>query len=276
MSTSCCRSFLSFLLKFLNFLQTFMGVSIILYSIWMLNQWNHHIPIPSAPSPDSPAPGLPNLEAMVVSHRIAPLNFAVDMGSGFDSGLELHLPAPWFIYIFMGVGIVLCCITCIGHIAAEAINGCCLCFYTLLITILMLLEGAFVAYIAIDHHWEKDLPADPTGEFESLRSFIEENADICTWVGIVVVVIQALSLLLAMILRAMVSSYRADYDSDEDCAVVRGRAWEPLLHAQLGQSSGSIKGDGKTAHSDIWSSRMREKYGLNSSDAKYNLLNQKP
>lgn len=27
----------------------------------------------------------------------------------------------------MGLGIVLCCITCVGHIAAEAINGFCLC-----------------------------------------------------------------------------------------------------------------------------------------------------
>ena len=33
-----------------------------------------------------------------------------------------------FIYSFMGVGILLCSITFIGCIAAEAINGCCLCF----------------------------------------------------------------------------------------------------------------------------------------------------
>lgn len=33
-----------------------------------------------------------------------------------------------FIYAFMGIGILVCCITCIGHIGAEAINGCCLCF----------------------------------------------------------------------------------------------------------------------------------------------------
>jgi hypothetical protein len=36
----------------------------------------------------------------------------------------------------------------------------------------------------------QDLPLDPTGELESLRSFIEENIDICKWVGIAVVVIQ--------------------------------------------------------------------------------------
>jgi len=31
-------------------------------------------------------------------------------------------------YYFMGVGIIPCCVTFIGCIAAESINGCCLCF----------------------------------------------------------------------------------------------------------------------------------------------------
>lgn len=36
----------------------------------------------------------------------------------------------------------------------------------------------------------QDLPFDPTGELESLRSFIEDNIDICKWVGIAVIGIQ--------------------------------------------------------------------------------------
>ncbi|KAJ1390334.1 putative tetraspanin-18-like [Sesbania bispinosa] len=90
----------------------------------------------------------------------------------------------------MGVGILVCCITFFGCIAAEMINGCCLCFYTLLVTVLLLLEAALVGFIAIDHHWQEDLPIDPTGQLESLRSFIEDNLDICQWVGIAVLVIQ--------------------------------------------------------------------------------------
>lgn len=40
-----------------------------------------------------------------------------------------HFPFPGrFIYSFMGVGILLCCITFLGCIAAEAFNVCCLCF----------------------------------------------------------------------------------------------------------------------------------------------------
>ncbi|KAK9282004.1 hypothetical protein L1049_004915 [Liquidambar formosana] len=272
-----CHTSLAFTLKFLNFLQTFVGVSIIVYSLWMLNQWNHRIPIspPPAPSPDSPHTLFLSSDNVRVSDQIIPLNFAADMVSGFDADIGLHfvkLPAPWFIYSFMAVGVLVCCITCIGHIAAEAVNGCCLCFYTLLTTVLILLEAAFVAFIALDRNWEKDLPFDPTGELDSLRSFIGENVDICKWVGITMLIIQALSLLLALILRAMVSTRRGDYDCEDGCTVEDRR--EPLLNPQSIQTSGSTKGDARSSYSDIWSSRIREKYGLNSGDAKYNVPNQ--
>ncbi|EEF41308.1 conserved hypothetical protein [Ricinus communis] len=217
----------------------------------MLNQWNHRVPLPPspilAPSPDSYSQ----------SHSLTVLNVVADVAFRFDDGLGLDLnsfklPAPWFIYSFMGVGIILCCITLIGCIAAEAINGCCLCFYSILKTVLILLEASLVAFIAIDRRWEKDLPFDPTGELQSLRSFVEENVDICEWIGITVIVIQALSLLLAIILRALISTGRSDSEFEDDYESGRRRTWEPLLN-QSGQTSGS------GVHSDIWSSRMREK-----------------
>lgn len=63
--------------------------------------------------------------------------------------------------------------------------------------------------------------------------------------------VQALALLLAIILRALVSTHRTDSEF-EDYENVGGRNWDPLLN-QSGQTSGS------GIHSDIWSSRMREK-----------------
>ncbi|KAK9944913.1 hypothetical protein M0R45_010455 [Rubus argutus] len=278
MRPTCCQVSLAFVLKFLNFLQAFVGVSIIIYSAWMLDRWNHHIPVfppPSAPSPDASLSL--SSDAGAVSDQITPLNFAVQLASGFDDGMgfqlnALKLPSPWFIYSFMGVGVLLCFITFIGCIAAEAINGCCLCFYTLLKMVFFLLEAALVAFIAVDRSWEKDLPFDPTGEVESLRSFIEDNVDICKWVGIAVIGIQALSLLLAMILRGMVSTRKADYDVEDEYDA-RGRTREPLLNQQSSQASGSTKGDARGTHSDIWSSRIRDKYGLSSGD-KNNSVNQ--
>lgn len=274
MRPNCFHVSLAFVLKVLNFLQAFVGVSIIVYSAWMLNQWNHHIPVtppapplpPSAPSPAASLSLFLNTQQAWVSNPITTVAIAADMVSGFD-GVEVdldafQLPAPWFIYSFMGVGVLLCCITFIGCLAAEVIHGCCLCFYAVLITVLILIEAALVAFIAIDQSWQMDLPFDPTGELESLRSFISDNIEICKWVGIAVVVIQALSVLLSIILRAMVSTRRTDieYEGDYDG---RGRTWEPLLNPQSSQPSGSTKTDGRGTHSDIWSIRIREKYGLN-------------
>ncbi|CAK9163484.1 unnamed protein product [Ilex paraguariensis] len=129
--------------------------------------------------------------------------------------------------------------------------------HALLTTALILLEVALVAFVALDHHWEKDLPFDPTGELYRIRAFIENNVEVCKWVGISLVVIQVLSLLLAMILRAMVSIRREDSDI-EGGYDVSDRT--PLLNPQLSQTYGSIKGI--RTHSDSWSSRMREKVSL--------------
>ncbi|XP_073144321.1 tetraspanin-18-like [Henckelia pumila] len=248
MRTPCCHTFLALILKFLNFLQTFIGVSMIIYSAYMLNQWHSHhedVSFPNFPPP--------------------PTVVSFNHNAGLDSQ---SLPATWFIYGFMGVGILMCCITCIGHFAAEAINGCCLCFYALLSTVFILLEVSLVAFISLNHQWQKELPFDPTGEFESLCAFIKSNVDVSKCVGIAIVTIQVLSILFAIILRSSVSSQRDDDDIEEDYDF-RGRTREPLLHSHSGKASASPRGD-----SDIWSSRMREKYGLNGGDAKPSLLNQ--
>ncbi|XP_019423906.1 PREDICTED: tetraspanin-18-like [Lupinus angustifolius] len=246
MRPNCCNKSLTFLLKFLNFVQSFIGVSILLYSLWMLNQWNHQIP--NTPSPNS----------ITFSFHYHPHVFGFDVNS-------INLPAPWFIYAFMGIGIMVCCVTFLGYIAAEMINGCCLCFYTLLVTVLLLVEASLVGFIAVDHRWEEDLPIDPTGQLDSLRYFIEENIDICKWVGILVLVIQALSLILALILRATVFTWRSDSDYEDEYDV-EGRIWEPLLNPQSGEPDGSSKVDSRAIYSDIWSSRIREKYGLKNGD----------
>ncbi|CAI9297382.1 unnamed protein product [Lactuca saligna] len=276
MRRTCCHTCLAFILKFLNLFQLFVGISIILYSAYMLNQWNNHLPIPplppSAPSPDSSDTVSTIFNITRVSEQVIHHNSVSGVISGTSGRIKVDdssSPSPWFIYAFMGLGVTLCCISCTGHIAAEAINGCCLCFYSLLKTIFILLEVAFILFIALDHHWERDLPSDETGEIDRIREFIEANIDFCKWVGITIVVIQAVCLLLAVVLRSMVNSQmKYDEDDIERDSDVRGKAWEPLLNPKSTQTSVSVSGDGKAFHSDIWSSRMREKYGLSTSNGK--------
>uniref|UniRef100_A0A7N0U8Z5 Tetraspanin-18 n=1 Tax=Kalanchoe fedtschenkoi TaxID=63787 RepID=A0A7N0U8Z5_KALFE len=271
-----CRSFLAFVLKFLIFLQTSIGVCMIMYSLFMLDQRDRHaVPdIPALPpAAASPAPSSPMLLNLGNYRAI----LGVEMVSGMDDEIGLifsKLPAPWFIYAFMGMGILTLCISCIGHIAAEAINGCCLSLYSLLITIFLLLEAVCVSFIALNHHWKEDLPYDPTGELHDLLSFIETNQDIFKWVGFVELIIQAMSLLLAFALSAMVSTQsEEDYDCEEG-NYYDGRGRSSLVSPQSSQLHGSALTNSRNYFSEIWSSRMRGKYGLNSSGTEYVSLNQ--
>lgn len=56
----------------------------------------------------------------------------------------------------------------------------------------------------------------------------------------------------------MVSTRRPDYDGEDDYDE-RARIREPLLNPQSSQASASTKGDGRGNHSDIWSTRIRDK-----------------
>ncbi|KAI4341619.1 hypothetical protein MLD38_026319 [Melastoma candidum] len=218
-----CHVSLAFNLKLLNYLQSFVGISIVLYSSWMLVYWNDHHPFPPYPAP-APAPSSSSAAPSDTSFRSRVLGFGYEDGLGsVVSSFELPaslvwLPAPWclLIYSFMGVGIMLCSISFIGCIAAEALHGCCLCFYVVLVSLLLTAEASLVAFIALDRHWEQDLPSDPTGELDSLLSFIHSNADICKWIGIAVLAVQGLSLMVP--------------------------------------TQNSVKGDGRSGHSDLWSS----------------------
>ncbi|ESW04695.1 hypothetical protein PHAVU_011G117300 [Phaseolus vulgaris] len=102
-------------------------------------------------------------------------------------------PPPWFIYTFLGLGAAFCVVTCLGHVAAETANGCSL-------------------YL----DWEKDFPMDPSGSFDQFKNFIRSNYEMCKWVGLFLVSVQGLSLLLAMILKAL--GPHQYYDSDDEYA----------------------------------------------------------
>ncbi|KAH7533309.1 hypothetical protein FEM48_Zijuj04G0117100 [Ziziphus jujuba var. spinosa] len=135
------RSFVQSILKLVNSVMAMVGLAMILYAVWMISVWQRHT---------------------------GELPFG---GSDY--------PAPWFIYTFLGLGITLCVITCLGHIAAETANGCCLFLYMFIVFLLLMLEAAVTVDVFLNHDWE-----------------------------------EGLSLLLAMILKAL-GPHRYD-DSDDD------------------------------------------------------------
>ncbi|KAF0910135.1 hypothetical protein E2562_001354 [Oryza meyeriana var. granulata] len=206
---------LAFLFKFLAFLQAFAAVSALLYAAWILSRWARH-------------------------HH-----------------LHLHhlLPDLWFVCALMAAGLFYCLLLLAGCVAAEINSACFLCFHTILAVLMMLLEAALAADLFFNKNWIQDLPYDRTGELSNLLSFIQSNLHLCKWAAIAIVATQAFSLLLATILRTMVSTPSADYDSDEDFVVIR----RPLLVAQGAPAYLPTTVDTRGFHPDLWSSRMRHK-----------------
>ncbi|KAK6919045.1 Tetraspanin/Peripherin, partial [Dillenia turbinata] len=215
---SIVRSFIQSVLKFVNSLIGMVGMAMILYALWMLRVWERHID----------------------DHPFVPASDA---------------PVPWFIYTFLGIGVTLCAITCSGHMAAETANGCCLYFYMLFVIVLLMLEAAMTVDVFLNHNWEEDFPVDPTGNFKEFKKFIKSNFEICKWIGLSIVSIQGLSLLLAMVLKAL-GPHRY-YDSDDNYDSSR----LPLLRNPVHPPPHVVADTMYLKSGNAWSPRINDKVG---------------
>ena len=99
MRHNCCHLSFASTLKILNFVQAFFGVSIIIYSIWMLDQYHRHVPV----DPPTSSSGLGIARVSEPLNNPAGLMASVALGSsgggGGDHGFNLRsldLPAPWY------------------------------------------------------------------------------------------------------------------------------------------------------------------------------------
>ncbi|XP_047069965.1 tetraspanin-19-like [Lolium rigidum] len=168
--------------------------------------------------------------------------------------LHRHLPVPWFIYTLLGLGVVMCSLTCSGHIAAETANGACLSCHMIFVFLLVILEGATTADVFLNSNWEEDFPEDPSGNFAEFKEFVRSNFQICEWVGLSVVGAQALSIILAMVLKALGPEREIDYDSDDDAVPAR----LPLLRNQAQHGSSYVETN-LPRRSDSWTLRILDK-----------------
>lgn len=190
---ACLRACLQSTLKILNSVIGLFGVAMILYSLWMIRACYRKIG---------------------------------EFSQGFsDSGSS----PSWFIYIFLGLGIFLCVLTCFGHIAAETVSSRSLSCYAAVVFILLIVEAAIIADILLNRNWEEDFPHDPTGRFKQFTDFIQMNSGLCKVIVLMVLAVQALSIFLAMNLRSLGPDHSLYDESDDDSVP----ATLPLLRNHL-------------------------------------------
>ncbi|KAL6008316.1 hypothetical protein ACLOJK_033822 [Asimina triloba] len=143
--------------------------------------------------------------------------------------------------------------------------------YSVLVVLLILAELGFAAFIFFDHSWKEVIPVDKTGDFEMIYGFLEKNWKIAKWIALGVIVLEALTFLLALIVRA--ANRPADYDSDDEYIAPRSNVRQPLINRSGPPATGvPVAGtlDQRPSRNDAWSTRMREKYGLDTSEFTYN------
>ncbi|KAK6947461.1 Tetraspanin/Peripherin [Dillenia turbinata] len=256
-----CKGCLGCLLKLLNFLMTLAGLALVGYGIYLFVIYEQ--------SSDS---SLLRLSPVSGNEDLIKLGRPMLMAvSSVSSSIFDDLPAAWFIYLFIGVGVVLFVISCFGCIGAVTRNGCCLGCYSVLVILLILVELACAAFIYFDSSWESDLPTDSTGDFDMIYDFLKEHWDIFRWVALGIVVVEALLFLLALLVRA--ANRPADYDSDDEFINPRQGVRQPLINRPPAPATGvPVAGalDQRPSRNDAWSARMREKYGLDTSEFTYN------
>ncbi|XP_017645013.1 tetraspanin-19-like isoform X2 [Gossypium arboreum] len=112
--TRCSRCCLHYSMKIVNLIMNFLGIAIIVYSLWLQKKWNIGV-------------------AQLVS---------------FPS-----IPNPWFIYTCFGVGIAVCLSSLFSFIVCNCISTSILCIYIFSVCSLLLLEIAVIVTIFFKNDW---------------------------------------------------------------------------------------------------------------------------
>ncbi|XP_068635716.1 tobamovirus multiplication protein 2A-like [Aristolochia californica] len=253
-----CRGCLECLLKLFNFILMITGLAMVGYGIYLVVEWkrvsSHSVTF--SPSDQSELVSLGRSAMLVV-----PLS----------TNILDKLPRAWFIYLFIAVGVILFVVSCFGCIGAATRNGCCLSCYSVLVILLILVELGCAAFIFFDHSWKEVIPRDKTGNFDMIYDFLEKNWNIARWVALGAVVLQVLAFILALVVRA--ANRPPEYDSDDEYIVQRSAIRQPLVNRQGVAATGTpVTGtlENRPSRNDAWSTRMREKYGLDTTEFTYN------
>ncbi|GAB4834683.1 Tobamovirus multiplication protein 2A [Ancistrocladus abbreviatus] len=254
-----CRGFLECILKLLNILMMLAGLAMVGYGIYLFVEYKQS------------SSDLSPISAPLRGDELLQLGRPFLMSVPLSSSIWDDLPKAWFIYLFIGIGAVLFVISCFGCIGATRRSGCCLCCYAVFVVLLILVQLGCAAFIYFDKSWQEEIPADKTGDFDMIYAFLKEHWDIVKWVGLGIVVLEALLFLLALVVRA--ANRPAEYDSDDEFINQRQSVRQPLINRQQPPATGvPVAGtlDQRPSRNDAWSARMREKYGLDTSEFTYN------
>ncbi|KAJ4799882.1 Tobamovirus multiplication protein 2A [Rhynchospora pubera] len=247
-----CSEFLEGLLKMLNFALGTLGLIMLGYGVYLFVESNQI-------SGDEDIPQLFQLSRVVL----------VDFG--LPNSFVNKLPKTWFIYVLTGIGGSLFITSLFGYIGAITKSRLCLSLYIFLVLLLVVFQLIGTAFILLDRHLTDVIRADKTGYLHEMYEFLKHNWKAMKWVALGVVILEALAFLVAFVVRAL-NAPPDESDSDMEFESPAGSNRQLLVHSQGGESYTDQENNSgqEPIRTDTWSQRMREKYGLNTSDFTYN------
>jgi len=140
-----CRGFFEGVLKLLNLVVMAVGLAMAGYGAYLLVLWLQVLP----PSPSAPPSVAPSGDLVRLGR---PMLLLINVS--LSDGTTEKLSGAWFIFAFIGVGVILFVTSIFGCAGASTKSGCCLSTYSFLIILFILVELAAGCFIFFDHSWK--------------------------------------------------------------------------------------------------------------------------
>eukprot|EP00898_Chlorokybus_atmophyticus_P009251 jgi/Chlat1/956/Chrsp108S01430 len=290
------RGCLQFMLKLTNMALAMVGLAMIVYSLWMLRATQ----LKEAGGDGSGSATNNTLQNSTFDSSLLSWNWTLQPASAHFAPEPAPAPVPlpepspapgpsaepqsipWFIYGFLAAGCLTFCVSTLGLIGAET-------------GIMLAAQIGLAVAFYVDDSWTKKLPPDSSGQAAKTYKFITENLQIVRIVAVVLLALQVLSVCFALALRSTRPTGLEALEDEEDVETPRrtpllqnnrpkaasGSSAErlptersPLMSSKSSPLASPAKtlparGTQGRASKDEWTMRMREKYGLDTSQFTY-------
>ncbi|KAK9142623.1 hypothetical protein Syun_012023 [Stephania yunnanensis] len=138
----CIKCFLRSSIRAINLVVILFGLAMIIYSLWLLKRWF----------------------------------------TGFkDISSTSTFPTPWFIYVCLGVGIVVCLSMLSGHVVANKISFRTLFSYIVAVCFILLIQAGLIVWIFINMNWEAKIAEYISMDDEDFKNFLDFQISLCRY-----------------------------------------------------------------------------------------------
>eukprot|EP00899_Mesostigma_viride_P007743 jgi/Mesvir1/16970/Mv15817-RA.1 len=274
--TSCCQGCVQFSFKLANILLGLVGISLIAYSLWMLEIFHEQHDDKLSEEGESDVNGDDDdYYSLSGQHGV--------YASEWPSAVAVpwnDIAVPWPVMLTAGTGTFILLTSLVGLACARGGGGVRafgLSLYIVCVLALMLIEATLVLLGRFDPDLFKRLPEDPTGSLDKARAFMRDKYDFCKYVGAGVLGLQTACLVLAMAVHAFFPGTTLDagdsYDDLPDDSPFprrrphlggyrRGESMPPLSRPAFPGPARLAMGVPVPLGRSDWTARMRERYGL--------------